>query len=113
MEPNRGLERIVLDTAAPIKVGFRTSELLARCPVTSQRDLYDAEIEIVATATLESKSLKLYLASWDTEEILAEDLANTLADDIAAALDGHLVDLAVRLRQNIRGGVEITVEATR
>ena len=113
LEPTRALERIVLDTSRPVRVTFRTAELLARCPVTSQRDLYEATIEIEASATLESKSLKLYLASWDREEILAEDLANSLADDIAAALGDHLTGLTVTLRQNVRGGVEITVETSR
>ena len=113
LEPTRALECIVLDTDRPVRVTFRTSELLARCPVTAQRDLYEATIEIEATATLESKSLKLYLASWDGEEILAEDLANSVADDIAAALGPHLTGASVALRQNIRGGVEITVETSR
>lgn len=113
MEPTRRLERIVLDTRTPLRIVFRTAELLARCPVTAQRDLYEATIEIEATATLESKSLKLYLASWDTDEILAEDLANTLADDLAEALGDHLERLSVQLHQNVRGGIDIMVEATR
>ncbi|MGI9603060.1 MAG: hypothetical protein ACR2QE_14330 [Acidimicrobiales bacterium] len=113
MEPTRALEIITLDTTAPIEIHFRTDELLARCPVTDQRDHYRAEIELVTTATLESKSLKLYLASWEHESILAEDLANSVADDVADVLDEHLVTLSVALHQQVRGGIEISVVARR
>ena len=75
MDAARRLEIIPLDTPAPVEISFATSELLARCPVTDQRDLYDATLELASTATVESKSLKLYLASWDQEQILAEDLS--------------------------------------
>ena len=113
MEPTRSLEIIPLDTDAPLEIRFRTDELLARCPVTDQRDHYQAEVELVATATLESKSLKLYLASWDQESILAEDLANSIADDVVAAVDAHLVGLTVRLQQQVRGGIDIAVRVER
>ncbi len=113
MEPTRELEIIVLDTEAPIDIRFVTEELLARCPVTAQRDHYRAEIALHATATLESKSLKLYLASWEHEAILAEDLANSIADDIAEVCDRHLGDLSVELCQQVRGGIETSVRTAR
>ena len=113
MPPSRSLEIIALDTPSPIDITFRTSELLAKCPVTGQRDLYDAALTMTATATLESKSLKLYLGSWDPEQILAEDLANSIADDIAEAMGDHLTALQVELHQHVRGGIDITVTARR
>ena len=81
--------------------------------MTAQRDLYDAEIAIRSRATLESKSLKLYLGSWDREQILAEDLTNSIADDVAAVLGEHAESVDVRLRQHVRGGLDITVAAHR
>lgn len=113
MEPTRDLEVIVLDTEGPIEIRFATEELIARCPVTEQRDHYRAELTLRATATLESKSLKLYLASWEHEQILAEDLANSLADDIAEVCGGHLHDLTVDLHQQVRGGIEVRVRSAR
>lgn len=113
MPPGRDLETIALDTPSPIEIVFTTSELLALCPVTSQRDLYDTRIELAATATLESKSLKLYIASWEQETILAEDLTNTIADDVFEALGSHATSVTVSLHQHVRGGVDITVTARR
>ena len=113
LEPIRDLEVITLDTTDPVEIVFSTGELLARCPVTSQRDLYDARFAIEATATVESKSLKLYLASWDGEEILAEDLANSIADDLAVALGDAAVSIVVTLDQHVRGGLALSVTARR
>lgn len=113
MEPSRALEIIPLDTELPLEIGFRTDELLARCPVTEQRDHYQASLELTATATLESKSLKLYLASWEQESILAEDLANSIADDVVDACGEHLEALSVTLVQQVRGGIEVSVRAER
>ena len=113
MESARTLEIIELDTAQSLEIGFRTDELLARCPVTDQRDHYQAAIDLVATATLESKSLKLYLGSWEGESILAEDLANSIADDVAQVCGSHLTSLSVTLHQQIRGGIEVSVRAAR
>jgi len=113
LPPERRLEIIPLDTPAPVDIRFATSELMAHCPVTNQRDLYDAVIEIRGTATLESKSLKLYFGSWDEERILAEDLTNSMADDLAAVLRAHATRIGVTLHQHVRGGIDITVSAER
>ncbi|MGI9605438.1 MAG: preQ(1) synthase [Acidimicrobiales bacterium] len=113
MPPGRDLEVIPLDTPGAIEIVFGTSELLALCPVTSQRDLYDMKLTIEGTATMESKSLKLYLASWDQEEILAEDLTNSIADDVFDALAEAASSVTVTLHQHVRGGLDITVTAQR
>jgi len=113
LAPSRDLEIITLDASGAIEIRFATTELMAHCPVTNQRDLYDATIEITGTATLESKSLKLYLGSFDEERILAEDLTNTMADDLAVALGDSASRISVRLQQNVRGGISITTTAIR
>ena len=113
LSPARELEIIPLDTPAAVEISFGTSELLALCPVTGQRDYYDAQILLRSTATLESKSLKLYLASFDAEQILAEDLTNTIADDVTEALGDHALAVEIRLHQHVRGGLDITVTARR
>lgn len=113
MQPSRQLEIISLDTPTAVEITFTTTELLALCPVTEQRDHYDARITLVSTATLESKSLKLYLGSWDRQAILAEDLSNTIADDVAEALGDHAAQIEITLHQHVRGGLDIMVTARR
>ncbi len=113
LPPSRRLEIIPLDTPRAVEITFTTAELLALCPVTRQRDHYDARITLVSTATLESKSLKLYLGSWDRQEILAEDLSNTIADDIADVLGDHAATIEITLHQHVRGGLAITVTTRR
>jgi 7-cyano-7-deazaguanine reductase len=58
---------------------------------------------------LESKSLKLYLWSFREEACFAETLAARILEDImqaTRALYGR-----VDLKQNVRGGIELTVVA--
>ena len=113
LAPARELEIIPLDTPSAVEITFTTGELLARCPVTEQRDHYDAGISLLSTATLESKSLKLYLGSWEQQQILAEDLTNSIADDVADALGDHATRVEITLHQHVRGGLDITVVARR
>ena len=95
-------------------VRFSVPEFTSLCPLTGQPDFAHLVIDYVpARRIVESKSLKLYLASWDQEQILAEDLTNTIADDLAAALGAHATAIAVTLHQHVRGGIDITVRATR
>jgi 7-cyano-7-deazaguanine reductase len=57
-------------------VHFHSSELTAVCPVTSQPDFYSIDIEYVpATSCIETRSLKLYLRTFDGRGIFAEHLA--------------------------------------
>lgn len=104
LEPTRQLETF---PGRPGAVTFRTTELTAVCPKTRQRDFYRCEISYKSTDRfLESKSLKLYLASWTDEAIFAEHLAVELATDLAAAVG---VPVQVTLVQNVRGGLELEV----
>tara|TARA_B110000438_G_scaffold293146_1_gene332520 strand:+ start:861 stop:1250 length:390 start_codon:yes stop_codon:yes gene_type:complete len=103
-----------LDTfhvAGPLDlVHFRSAELTAVCPVTEQPDFYTIDIQYVpAELCLETKSLKLYLRTFDGRGIFAEHLAPEIAARLAAAVD---VPVTVGLAQQVRGGIVTTVTAT-
>ena len=94
----------------PMRVEFRSDELTATCPVTSQRDFYEISIAFDAERwSIESKTLRLYLATFGDRGIFAEMLAHEIAAHLAAAVE---VPVTVTLRQNVRGGVQETVTST-
>jgi 7-cyano-7-deazaguanine reductase len=89
-------------------VELTSDELVAMCPITNQPDLYVATIEYEPdTLCLESKSLKLYLASFRNEGVFCEALAVRIRDDVAAALELEAACVNVRLEQKARGGITI------
>ena len=89
-----------------------SDELSAVCPITGQPDLYVASIEYSPGAVcLESKSLKLYLATYRNEGAFCEALAVRIRDDIAAALELDRDHVTVTLEQKARGGITITATA--
>jgi 7-cyano-7-deazaguanine reductase len=89
-----------------------SDELSAVCPVTGQPDLYVASIEYSpGTVCLESKSLKLYLATFRNEGAFCEALAVRIRDDVAAALELDRDHVTVTLEQKARGGITITATA--
>ena len=93
-------------------VELTSDELTALGPVNSQPDLYTATIEYWPQARcLESKSLKLYLNSFRSEEAFCEALAVKIRDDLAAALELPTDKVRVTLEQNVRGGIRITATA--
>ena len=88
-------------------VRFASEELTSFCPVTAQPDFYRMEIEYVPDALcVESKSLKLYLWSFREEQMFAEQLSATIAQDLANALQP--LSVKVTLMQSVRGGLELT-----
>jgi 7-cyano-7-deazaguanine reductase len=90
-------------------VEMQSDELAAICPVTGQPDLYLATIEFSPAALcLESKSLKLYLASFRNEGAFCEALTVKIRDDVAAALELPADNVRVTLEQKARGGITIT-----
>ena len=96
--PNPGVARVELTS----------DELVAMCPVTNQPDMYVATIEYEPDALcIESKSLKLYLASFRNEGAFCEALAVRIRDDAAAALGLPAENVRVTLRQKARGGITI------
>jgi 7-cyano-7-deazaguanine reductase len=78
------------------------------CPVTNQPDMYVATIEYEPEELcIESKSLKLYLASFRNEGAFCEALAVRIRDDAAQALELPAEKVHVTLRQKARGGITI------
>jgi 7-cyano-7-deazaguanine reductase len=94
-------------------VDMTSDELSAICPITSQPDFYTAKIEYQAgLLCLESKSLKLYLATYRNEGAFCEALAVKIRDDVAAALELPQDKVTVTLTQKARGGITITAVAS-
>jgi len=93
-------------------VELESDELVALCPITGQADLYVAAIEFEPDGhCLESKSLKLYLASFRNEGVFCEALAVRIRDDVARALELGQERVTVTLVQKARGGITITATA--
>lgn len=91
-------------------VRFTSDELTSFCPVTEQPDFNQVEIAYRPDQwCVESKSLKLYLWTFREERIFGEGLAHTIAQDIFDALQPF--DCTVTLRQNVRGGLQMTAVA--
>ena len=96
--PNPGVARVELTS----------DELVAMCPVTNQPDMYVATIAYEPDALcIESKSLKLYLASFRNEGAFCEALAVQIRDEAAAVLELPAGKVHVTLRQKARGGITI------
>ena len=94
------------------EVEMRSDELTAVCPITGQPDLYVATIRYRPEGLcLESKSLKLYLASFRNEGAFCEALAVRIRDDVAEALELSGERVQVTLEQKARGGITITATA--
>ncbi len=90
------------------RVEMTSDELVAVCPITGQPDMYVATIEYEpAGLCIESKSLKLYLASFRNEGAFCEALAVMIRDDAAEALELPADKVRVTLRQKARGGITI------
>lgn len=93
-------------------VELQSDELVAVCPITGQADMYVATIEFEPLGLcLESKSLKLYLASFRNEGVFCEALAVKIRDDVAKALELGPERITVTLVQKARGGITITATA--
>jgi 7-cyano-7-deazaguanine reductase len=93
------------------RVELTSDELVAVCPITNQPDMYVATIEYEPDRLcLESKSLKLYLASFRNEGAFCEALAVRIRDDVAAALELGAERVAVTLEQKARGGITIVAQ---
>jgi 7-cyano-7-deazaguanine reductase len=93
------------------RVELTSDELVAVCPITSQPDMYIATIEYEPDRLcLESKSLKLYLATFRNEGAFCEALAVRIRDDVASALGLGAERVTVTLEQKARGGITIVAQ---
>ncbi len=86
-------------------------EFTCVCPITGQPDFATITIRYIPDQRIvESKSLKLYLWSFRNEGTFHEHVTNQILDDLVAALDPHWCQVVAAF--NVRGGINITVEAT-
>ena len=93
-------------------VQLTSDELVAVCPITGQADFYTAAIEFwPGPLCIESKSLKLYLATYRNEGVFCEALAVKIRDNVAEALELPPDKVRVALTQKARGGITITATA--
>ncbi|MDP4185713.1 MAG: preQ(1) synthase [Bacteroidota bacterium] len=91
-------------------VTFESDELTSFCPVTHQPDFSKIVIEYSpCELCIESKSLKLYLWSFREEALFGESLASAIAEKVFEATMPHWC--RVKIRQNIRGGLQLEVLA--
>jgi 7-cyano-7-deazaguanine reductase len=108
-EAYAGLE--TFENPGVARVEMTSDELVAVCPITGQPDMYVTKIAYEpAGLCLESKSLKLYLASFRNEGAFCEALAVRIRDDVAGALEVPAAKVRVTLRQKARGGITIVAE---
>jgi 7-cyano-7-deazaguanine reductase len=93
-------------------VSMTSDELVAVCPITGQPDFYTAAIEYWPQALcLESKSLKLYLATYRNEGVFCEALAVKIRDEVAEILELSGDKVRTVLTQKARGGITIVATA--
>ncbi len=94
--PNRNAQRDYLIT-------FECQEFTSMCPVTGQPDF--ATITLIYTPSekcVEMKSLKLYYLAFRNKGIFYEGVANTILDDLVAALKPQRMTVIADF--NARGG---------
>jgi 7-cyano-7-deazaguanine reductase len=86
-------------------------EFSSLCPVTGQPDTAKVQIEYIPDIScLETKSIKLYLASFRNSPSFNEEIVNRLLDDLVAACQPR--KMIVRGAFSSRGGISLTAEAT-
>ena len=108
-EPSSRIDTFPVDGPVEL-VRFHSTELTATCPVTGQPDFYAVEIAYTPVERcIETKSLKLYLRTFDGRGIFAEHLAPEIAAHLASAVD---TAVSVTLEQGVRGGITTTVTAS-
>lgn len=94
-------------------ITMTSDEFTSLCPVTGQPDFstvrIDFQVNPETPATLESKSLKLYLLKFRNQGVFCEALAAQIAMEISEVLKSFV---HVRVTQKPRGGIEIIAEAT-
>lgn len=81
------------------------------CPVTGQPDFAEITVEYIPNERcLETKSLKLYLASYRDVAAFNEEVVNRILDDLVRACQPRR--MRVEGRFSSRGGLALTVTAS-
>jgi 7-cyano-7-deazaguanine reductase len=87
-----------------------TGEFTCLCPKTGQPDFARITIKYIPDNSLvESKSLKLYLASFRNEGTFHEHVTNVILDDLVKAMLPRWCKVSAEFA--VRGGIAITVDA--
>lgn len=90
-------------------VEYKTSELVAKCPVTFLPDFYTLTIRYVPDMVIsELRSLKFYLGYYANLPISHEHLASKIYRDFDKVVSPN--GLYIVLEVNVRGGIKTTVE---
>lgn len=111
--PRRHLDPIPLARSVG-RIFYRSDEVFSHCPMTGQPDFYEAEITLYgALYGIESKSLKLYLQSFEDRKDaqFCEKFADTICEavfDVSRAEEAQ-----VTLKQKPRGGISIHATSSR
>jgi len=93
------------------EIEFSTQEFTSLCPVTGQPDYAEIYIRYIpGDRCIESKSLKLYLASFRNEASFAEDVTNRILNDLVKVCEP--IEMTVRAEFTPRGGIAVHVEAS-
>ena len=110
-EPSRRLESFPnRATGRFFVVRLESREFTCLCPKTGQPDFAEIVVRYVPDSqVVESKSFKLYLASYRNEGVFHEHVVNLILDDLTAACAPHWCEVTGRF--TVRGGVAITVVA--
>lgn len=89
---------------------FDTDEVTAQCPFDfGGPDYYTFKLRYIPNdVCIESKSLKLYLQSFQNVEITAEEISAQVYDTFNTLLEPQ--KMYIRFEQARRGGIEETVE---
>ncbi len=91
-------------------VTLATSEFSCLCPMTGQPDFAKITIRYIPDKSIvESKSLKLYLASFRNEGVFHEHATNVILDDLVRAMAPRWCKVSAEFA--VRGGIAITVDA--
>ena len=84
------------------------AELTSLCPTTRLPDFYTVKLTYEPDRLLpELKSLKLYFLTFRDTEILHEELANEILDDLVRSIDPRWARIVLKV--NNRGGVLTTI----
>lgn len=92
------------------RIEFDCPEFTSVCPITGQPDFAKIRITYIPDEKcVESKSLKLYLASFRNVGMFHEEITNRILDDVVATCRPRWA--RVRGLMNPRGGIAIEVVA--
>ena len=92
-------------------IEIKIPEFTCLCPVTGQPDFGEIEINYIPSDVIvETKSLKMYLASYRNEKTFNEAAVNSMLEDLVALLKPERIEVKGTFAQ--RGGIQLTVTAS-